>query len=82
MSVHYSEFGAEGLQDLIDDKKPPETLEEMMSHMRMMAFLLAGHNQRIKNLERQINAQDRREGAQIRTEDMKQGDTPNWMGRD
>jgi cell division protein FtsB len=81
MSVYHCEFGAEGLQDLIDDKKPPENLEEMMSHMRMMAFLLAGHNQRIKNLERQINAQDRREGARLRQEDSKLPD-PNWLGRD
>ena len=79
MSVYYNEFGAEKLQELVDDKKPPENLEEMMSHLRMLALLLASHNQRIKNLERQINAQDRREGARIRAENIKQDkEHPSW----
>ena len=86
MSVYYSEFGAEGLQDLIDDKTTPDNLEELQSKVytiiRMQALIIAGHNQRIKNLEKHFNAHDRRESAQVRAEDQKQGDTPNWIGRD
>jgi hypothetical protein len=85
MSVHYNEFGAEGLQDLIDDKTTPDNLEELQSKVytliRMQALIIAGHNQRIKNLEKHFNAHDRREGARLRQEDSKLPD-PNWLGRD
>lgn len=74
---------AERMQDLINKFKDRDvTVEELKTEVvgviKILAMIQAGHNQRIKNLERQVNMQDRREGARLRQEDQKQGNTPSW----